>query len=154
MDTHEDHWRRIFDGVINNMYDEIRETINWLEVQGAPERHWMWMSYTGLLIAQKFGVPVHFLSLGASCSFFPLWSSPNYKPNQRIVTFAFVNKNHFINITLDGDYPMAAPNGMWTLYRAEEAKAWEAMFEDRIARYKSYINSNTSGKTTSIYDVG
>ena len=98
MDTHEDHWRRIFDGVINNMYDEIRETINWLEVQGAPERHWMWMPYTGLLIAQKFGVPVHFLSLGASCSFFPLWSGPKYNSNQRIVTFAFVNKNHFINI--------------------------------------------------------
>ncbi|KAD4179256.1 hypothetical protein E3N88_27847 [Mikania micrantha] len=68
--------------------------------------YWMQMPETGVLIANAFGVIVVFISLGASVTVFPLWTSPEFLLPHRVVSFVFVNDNHFVMVELTGDYPM------------------------------------------------
>ncbi|KAJ0576763.1 hypothetical protein HanIR_Chr05g0228141 [Helianthus annuus] len=54
----------------------------------APGTKWMIMPDTDVLIANRFGVIVHFLSKRGSGTCFPLWKGHEYFQDHRAVTIA------------------------------------------------------------------
>ncbi|KAI3806408.1 hypothetical protein L1987_22313 [Smallanthus sonchifolius] len=112
MDNKEEWWRTVFDRVAFQEYDMLRHTIDWQDVKAAPVSRWMSMPYTGLLIAQRFGVIVHLLSIAGNQTFFPLWFGPNVHAQHQTVSLVHVNRAHFIHVKLDGDFPIPTPNAL------------------------------------------
>ncbi|KAD2804648.1 hypothetical protein E3N88_38025 [Mikania micrantha] len=78
----------------------------------APQRYWMQMSQTGVLIANAFGVIVICITINVSATIFPLWTSAEYHLPHRVVSFVFVNDNHFVMVELNGDYSIPPPSGI------------------------------------------
>ncbi|KAL8240279.1 hypothetical protein R6Q59_013634 [Mikania micrantha] len=95
MDTHRDVYKSICENIQEGMYNFIYNSINWQQVQAAPFRHWMQMPYTGILIAQRFGVIVHLINIKISQTYFLLWISAESEvvnPHQ-VASFVFVHNN-------------------------------------------------------------
>ncbi|KAD4385238.1 hypothetical protein E3N88_25406 [Mikania micrantha] len=49
---------------------------------------------------------------------------------------------HFVNIRLEGDYPIPTLSAVWKRYRNDAAGAWELVYQERIQRYRSIIEAN------------
>ncbi|KAI3745084.1 hypothetical protein L1987_58186 [Smallanthus sonchifolius] len=134
-------------GVAFEKYDRLRHTIDWQDVKVAPDSRWMWMPYTGLLIAQRFGMIVHLLSIAGNQTFFPLWFGSHVHAQHQIVSFIHVNNAHFIHVKLDGDFLMPAPNAFWILHRNDVAAEWENTYSDRIERFKKIMATDPQNYT-------
>ncbi|KAL8244279.1 hypothetical protein R6Q59_010537 [Mikania micrantha] len=67
---------------------------------------------TGLVIAQRFGVIVHLFSSRGAQTIFPFWTSANSLVLYNVVSVVHLGV-HFINVTLQGYYPIPTvnPNG-------------------------------------------
>ncbi|KAL4586402.1 hypothetical protein LXL04_011038 [Taraxacum kok-saghyz] len=92
---HIDDYRVVFQDDINS----ISESLNYY---GTPviRKYWMIMSDTGILIANKYGVIVHFLSKDGSSTCFPLRSGPQDFANHPIINIALTNRCHYVNVDL------------------------------------------------------
>ncbi|KAD7478184.1 hypothetical protein E3N88_01320 [Mikania micrantha] len=49
---------------------------------------------------------------------------------------------HFVNIRLEGDYPIPTLSAVWKRYRNDAAGAWELIYQERIQQYRSIIEAN------------
>ncbi|KAL1070883.1 hypothetical protein V6Z11_D11G053900 [Gossypium hirsutum] len=68
-----DVYARVFiDGI-----DELRNSLCFSQ-SPAPAEHWMVMLMTGVLIANKFGVVLNYLTKRGDITFFPLWRGPEH----------------------------------------------------------------------------
>lgn len=135
-------WGHILESLDKGCYENVYRSINWLNVEPAPMACWMWLPYTGLLVAQKFGVIVQHLSNGVCQTYFPMFDGPQVYPNHSILTIAYVEDSHFIMVKLADDSPMPVPNGLWNIYRSMEAMEWETMYMSRIAQGRALLRSN------------
>nr|KAJ0227020.1 hypothetical protein LSAT_V11C100038940 [Lactuca sativa] len=72
------------------MSHTISEALNFYKTP-AIRKYWMIMPDTGILIANKYGVIVHFLSKDESSVSFPLWSGPPDFPNHPIINITVLN---------------------------------------------------------------
>ncbi|KAD6453431.1 hypothetical protein E3N88_08136 [Mikania micrantha] len=131
----------VYINVLLGVFDEIQESLKWSKPEFAPRRYWMQMPETGLLIANAFGVTVVFISLGASVTIFPLWTSPEFLQPHRIVSFVFVNDNHYVMVELTGDYPIPTPSWYWSRFRSHDAAAWEMWYKQRLDLYTNWLES-------------
>ncbi|KAC9897490.1 hypothetical protein E3N88_45121 [Mikania micrantha] len=131
----------VYINVLLGVFDEIQESLKWSKPEFAPRRYWMQMPETGLLIANAFGVIVVFISLGASVTIFPLWTSPEFLQPHRIVSFVFVNDNHFVMVELTGDYPMPTPSWYWSRFKSQDAAAWEMWYKQCLDSYTNWLES-------------
>ena len=141
VDTNREAYRYVFNSVDENLYEAVRHSINWFDIRPAPEEHWMLMSYTGLVVAQRFGVIVHLISAKGCITFFPLWLAPSTIPQHNVVCLLHMPQ-HFVNIRLEGDYPIPTLSAVWKRYRNDAAGAWELIYQERIQRYRSIIEAN------------
>ncbi|KAD0170022.1 hypothetical protein E3N88_44690 [Mikania micrantha] len=132
----------VYINVLLGVFDEIQESLKWSKPEFAPRRYWMQMPETGLLIANAFGVIVVFISLGASVTIFPLWTSPEFLQPHRIVSFVFVNDNHFVMVELTGDYPIPTPSWYWSRFKSQDAAAWEMWYKQRLDLYTNWLESH------------
>ena len=131
----EDRWRPILNEVDYDTYDRVSNSFDHTGVGPATHDQWMEMPASGLLIAQKFKVVVQFLSpYDQSETYFPMFDGPHSVEEHAFVSFAFVNKNHFIKIELAEGAPMPKLNPSWRKWRYEEASEWETVYDDRIQR--------------------
>ncbi|KAD5317341.1 hypothetical protein E3N88_17287 [Mikania micrantha] len=131
----------VYINVLLGVFDEIQESLKWSKPEFAPRRYWMQMPETGVLIANAFGVIVVFISLGASITVFPLWTSPEFLLPHRVVSFVFVNDNHFVMVELTGDYPMPTPTWYWSRFKSQHAAAWEMWYKQRLDAYTNWLKS-------------
>ncbi|KAD5318310.1 hypothetical protein E3N88_18256 [Mikania micrantha] len=131
----------VYINVLLGVFDEIQESLKWSKPEFAPRRYWMQMPETGVLIANAFGVIVVFISLGASVTAFPLWTSPEFLLPHRVVSFVFVNDNHFVMVELTGDYPMPTPTWYWSRFKSQHAAAWEMWYKQRLDAYTNWLES-------------
>ncbi|XP_038680967.1 uncharacterized protein LOC119981899 [Tripterygium wilfordii] len=74
--------------------------------RGALIEHWMTMSDIGLLIASKFNVILHVLSVAQSLTYFPLRSTPPPSYQHVAISIEYVNNNHCVHVVLTKGYPM------------------------------------------------
>ncbi|KAK5794376.1 hypothetical protein PVK06_035599 [Gossypium arboreum] len=72
----------------------------------APAEHWMVMPMTGVLIANRFGVILNYLTKRGDITFFPLLRGPKHFQYHHAITIAHVYDNHNVMVQLEGDYPM------------------------------------------------
>ncbi|KAD4178941.1 hypothetical protein E3N88_27532 [Mikania micrantha] len=131
----------VYINVLLGVFDEIQESLKWSKPEFAPRRYWMQMPETGVLIANAFGVIVVFISFGASVTVFLLWTSPKFLLPHRVVSFVFVNDNHFVMVELTGDYPMPTPTWYWSRFKSQDATAWEMWYKQRLDAYTNWLES-------------
>ncbi|KAD5803612.1 hypothetical protein E3N88_14972 [Mikania micrantha] len=132
----------VYINVFVGVFDEIQESLKWSKPEFAPRRYWMQMPETGVLIANVFGVIVVFISLGDSITIFPLWTPPEFLLPHRVVSFVFVNDNHFVMVELNGDYPMPTPTWYWSRFKSQDAAAWEMWYKPHLDSYTNWLESH------------
>jgi hypothetical protein len=134
-------WKYWIDSTAGNSFDQVRHRIFWPnQVQGADDAHYMMFPYAGLLLAQRFKTIVIFLTTSGSQTFFPMLNGPPTDADgnlyaHRVLTLCIVRNNHFINVQLEGDYPMPVINTYCRLWRTQVAQEWEVLYADRINEY-------------------
>ncbi|KAD7117177.1 hypothetical protein E3N88_04445 [Mikania micrantha] len=57
-------------------------------------------------------------------TFFPLWLAPSTIPQHNVVCLLHMPM-HFVNLRLEGDYPIPTLSAVWKCYRNDAAGAWE-----------------------------
>ncbi|TYH52826.1 hypothetical protein ES332_D09G055000v1 [Gossypium tomentosum] len=103
--TSYDVYARVFtDGI-----DELRNSLCFSQLP-APAEHWMVMPMTGVLIANRFGVILNYLTKRCEITFFPLWR--------------------------EGDYPMPTISAYWIRHRAPSTAGWQTMYMSRLEFYR------------------
>ncbi|KAD1345610.1 hypothetical protein E3N88_42980 [Mikania micrantha] len=131
----------IFPGFLNHKPGFRNQLLGYRNQHLTSRRYWMQMPETGVLIANAFGVIMVFISLGASVTVFPLWKSPEFLLPHRVVSFVFVNDNHFVMVELTGDYPMPTPTWYWSRFKSQDAAAWEMWYKQRLDAYTNWLES-------------
>ncbi|KAD2804946.1 hypothetical protein E3N88_38323 [Mikania micrantha] len=116
LDFNADLYRYVFNSYDPGSYDVLRHTINWQQIAPAPAEHWMFRPHTGLVIAQRFGVIVHLFSSRGPQTIFPLWTSANSLPRHNVVSVVRLGV-HFVNVTLQGCYPMPTDARISKIFR-------------------------------------
>ncbi|PPD88822.1 hypothetical protein GOBAR_DD14228 [Gossypium barbadense] len=100
-----DVYARVFiDGI-----DELRNSLCFSQ-SPAPAEHWMVMLMTSVLIANKFGVVLNYLTKRGDITFFALWR--------------------------EGDYPMSTISACWISHRAPSTAGWQTMYMSRLEFYR------------------
>ncbi|KAL3615935.1 hypothetical protein CASFOL_040229 [Castilleja foliolosa] len=102
-----------------------------------PVEHWMKMPEAGVLIANKFGIIVHSLSMSGNTTIFPFWSAPEEFQCHKTLTIALVNdENHYVMVELQGEYPMPVITPYWNFrHITPSAARWETMYRSRLELY-------------------
>jgi hypothetical protein len=136
-----DWWKYWINGYVTGNFEKVRTAIDWpYPLEEAPDTHYMEFPYAGLIVAQRFGVVFHLLTVNGSQTFFPMRSGPPKDPDgnyydHRVVSICHVNNNHFINIRLDGEYPVPPVDHYNRIWRNEDAVEWEEFYQSRIDDY-------------------
>ncbi|KAF5755561.1 putative MULE transposase domain, FHY3/FAR1 family [Helianthus annuus] len=134
IDHNKPRWKHVFETYNEGDFKRIRKSIEWHSVKGCDQSHWMEMSQVGLLIAQRYNIVLHVLSIEWSSTIFPLTDAP-LDPRPQAITLIHVHGGHFIHAKLEGDYPMPLVNPMWSAHRSIAAKRWEEMYTPRLEHY-------------------
>ncbi|XP_022004445.1 uncharacterized protein LOC110902009 [Helianthus annuus] len=127
--------------VLKDGINEVHTTL-FFSKSPAPRKHWMVMPETCVLIANKFGVILHCLSIEGCVTCFPLWKGPEHFEQHKIITIAHVYGNHYVMVQLEGEYPMRCIVAYWLHHRAPSAVAWQNMYMKRLESYKQLNPSN------------
>ncbi|KAB2041873.1 hypothetical protein ES319_D02G177900v1 [Gossypium barbadense] len=107
----------VYARVFTNGIDELRNSLCFSKCP-APAEHWMVMPMTGVLIANRFGVILNYLTKRGDITFFPLWRGPEHFQYHHTITIAHVYDNHNVMVQLEGDYPMSTILAYWICHRA------------------------------------
>jgi len=137
----EDLYRYVF----GSDFDSMRESLFFVGTGVAPLRKWMIMPDTGVLIANRFGVIVHFLSKDGSSTCFPLWKGHTEFEYHRVLTIARVHGNHFIAVQLEGDYPLSTVMHLWKHFRHASVAGWVEMYKSRLEKYTELVPGLSNG---------
>ncbi|KAG4139479.1 hypothetical protein ERO13_D07G195440v2, partial [Gossypium hirsutum] len=115
-----DVYARVFtDGI-----DELRNSLCFSQ-SPAPAEHWMVKPMTGVLIANRFGVILNYLTKRGDITFFPLWRGSGHFQYHHAITIAHVYDNHNVMVQLEGDYPMPTISAYWIRHRAPSTAGWQ-----------------------------
>ncbi|XP_019173927.1 PREDICTED: uncharacterized protein LOC109169514 [Ipomoea nil] len=154
----EDEWFKIRSNLIEELESHKMEYTNMFGTQGwynvynmlnffaqdrcAPVEHWMTMPEMGVLIASRYNVILHVLSMAGSTTYLPLRSSPPPWYEHVAIALGYVNNNHYVKVTLTGGYPMPTIVPQWAYFRYDCANAWIAPYMNRIESYNEHVRSN------------
>ena len=100
------------------------------------------MPYTGLLIAERFGVIVHTLDTRGSDTSFPITKGPDdvVFPHRSVTVVYLRESEHFIHVKLEGQYPMPTPNFFWAGIHHNAASEWLTTYDNRLNMYRTRLN--------------
>ncbi|XP_019158464.1 PREDICTED: uncharacterized protein LOC109155202 [Ipomoea nil] len=158
----EDEWFKIRSNLIEELESHKMEYTNMFGTQGwynvynmlnffaqdrcAPVEHWMTMPEMGVLIASRYNVILHVLSMAGSTTYLPLRSSPPPWYEHVAIALGYVNNNHYVKVTLTGGYPMPTIAPQWAYFRYDCANAWITPYMNRIESYNEHVRSNCTRK--------
>ncbi|TYG95711.1 hypothetical protein ES288_A11G289900v1 [Gossypium darwinii] len=132
-----DVYARVFtDGI-----DELRNSLCFSQ-SPAPAEHWMVMPMTIVLIANKFGVILNYLT--KRC--------PEHFQYHHSITIAHVYDNHNVMVQLEGDYPMPTISAYWIRHRAPSTAGWQTMYMSRLKFYRQLKPCNLKTPVITIED--
>ncbi|GJW02198.1 hypothetical protein Tco_1561054 [Tanacetum coccineum] len=124
--------------------DDVKKRLNFFENGFAPIEKWMSMPEIGFLIASRYNVIFHNITTLGSMTYVPLRSSPPPWYDHKFITLGFVNNSHYVNVLLQGGYPMPTIASQWFRYRSECAVAWITPYLERINYSNQLLRSNWS----------
>ncbi|XP_019184708.1 PREDICTED: uncharacterized protein LOC109179676 [Ipomoea nil] len=158
----EDEWFKIRSNLIEELESHTMEYTDMFGTQGwynaynmlnffaqdrcAPVEHWMTMPEMGVLIASRYNVILHVLSMAGSTTYLPLRSSPPPWYEHVAITLGYVNNNHYVKVTLTGGYPIPTIAPQWAYFRYDCANAWMTPYMNRIESYNEHVRSNCTRK--------
>ncbi|PWA51686.1 hypothetical protein CTI12_AA461640 [Artemisia annua] len=123
--------------------DDVQKRFDFFEDGFAPIENRMNMPERGFLIASRYNVILHTLTTLGSMTYVPLRSSPPPLYDHKFITLGYVNNSHYVNVILQGDYPMPTIATQWFRYIFECAVAWITLYIERI-NYYALLRSNRS----------
>ncbi|GJT52429.1 FAR-RED impaired response 1-like protein [Tanacetum coccineum] len=103
--------------------DDVKKRLNFFENGFAPIDKWMNMPEIGFLIASRYNVIFHNITTLGSMTYLPLRSIPPPWYDHKFITLRYVNSSHYVNVLLQGDYPVPTIASQWFRYRSECAVA-------------------------------
>nr|KAJ0206783.1 hypothetical protein LSAT_V11C500251180 [Lactuca sativa] len=95
----------------------------------------MIMPDSGILIANKYGVIVHFLSKLESSTSFPLWSGPQDFPSHPIINIALLNGVYYVKVNLQEGRPMANVSWICNMHKSARSTGWQTFYHARLNTY-------------------
>ncbi|KAD4585133.1 hypothetical protein E3N88_22734 [Mikania micrantha] len=120
----------------------VEPYFNSLDFEGtcfAPQKNWLIMPDSGVLIANRYRVIVHFLSILESSTCFPLWEDHKEFQEYLAITIAHVHGCHYIKVQLEGEYPMPTMMALLKHYKNSRAAEWESFYKERIKMYSQLL---------------
>ncbi|KAK8289803.1 hypothetical protein V6Z11_D07G212800 [Gossypium hirsutum] len=142
-----DVYARVFtDGI-----DELRNSLCFSQ-SPAPAEHWMVKPMTGVLIANRFGVILNYLTKRGDITFFPLWRGSGHFQYHHAITIAHVYDNHNVMVQLEGDYPMPTISAYWIRHRAPSTAGWQTMYMSCMKFYRQLKPCNLKTPVITIED--
>ncbi|XP_031096129.1 uncharacterized protein LOC116000234 [Ipomoea triloba] len=138
--SHEMEYTKMFGS--QEWYNKVYNSLNFFKSDSAPVEHWMTMPEMGFLIASRYNVILHVLSMTGSTTYLPLRSSPPPWHEHVAIALGYVNNNHYVKVTLTRGYPIPTVAPQWNYFRYDCAYAWITPYEHRINSYNEYVDSN------------
>jgi hypothetical protein len=138
----EAYWRFFFDTdpeADTKHYDNICTTIQFRGVGGCSSSNWCEMPECGFIISNLYRIPVITVDVRGTSTLFPMNQGPADNDEDVIVPIVYVDKGHFILLTLQGSFPMPTIDPRCKTYGVVEAKLWETKYSDRIEEYKRIV---------------
>ncbi|MFQ6637285.1 hypothetical protein Gotur_012900 [Gossypium turneri] len=142
-----DVYARVFTDGIN----ELRNSLCFSQ-SPSPAEHWMVMPMAGVLIANRFGVILNYLTKRGDITFFPLWRGPEHFQYHHAITIAHVYDNHNVMVQLEGDYQMPTISAYWIRHRAPSTARWQIMYMLRLEFYRQLKPYNLKTPVITIED--
>nr|KAJ0199120.1 hypothetical protein LSAT_V11C600321270 [Lactuca sativa] len=87
----------------------------------------MIMHDSGILIANNYGVIVHFLRKLKSSMSFPLWSGPQDFTNHPIINIALLNDFHYVKVDLQKGHRKANISWIWNMHKSTCSTGWHTL---------------------------
>ncbi|XP_023731024.1 uncharacterized protein LOC111878748 [Lactuca sativa] len=146
----QDNWRQIRTDLYNrllahsemykmineNDFNSLSRSLNFFRSGFASTPYWLIMSDVNFLIANKYGVIVHFLDKKYGSSIcFPLWQGPQDIPHHESVVIALFHGAHYVKVDLQGEYLLPTILSLWRSYRSEHSARWQIMYNARLNAY-------------------
>ncbi|XP_058726926.1 uncharacterized protein LOC131598328 [Vicia villosa] len=105
--------------------------VKYLGVQG--KEKWMLIPDMGYPTASRYSVVFVSLSMKMNITFFPLLiAPPPYTSRHTIIVVDFVNCNHWIQVKLRLDCPLALVTDRWRKNCSIDVKTWESAYVGRF----------------------
>ena len=98
-------------------------------------QHWMCMTEIGVLIASKYNVIFHVLSMTTSTTYFPFRSEPPPWYQHVVIVIGHVNNNHYVKVVLSEGYPMPTISPHWNQAKYNCAAKWTTLYRNRLNLY-------------------
>ncbi|XP_076951112.1 uncharacterized protein LOC143624295 [Bidens hawaiensis] len=139
MDTNEAWWRAMFNREDPHLYDTVGSKLDWFNtVRPAPETRWFYVPPPphGYLVAQAYGCVLVNIHGNDTEAYFPLRLGLDMISNPPVICIANWGGNHWINIKLEGDFPMSSPDCNWERKPQREALEWKTHSEQRLSEFK------------------
>ncbi|KAD3640172.1 hypothetical protein E3N88_29395 [Mikania micrantha] len=131
----QDQYKKVFHGDFNL----IQQSLDFEGTSFAPQKNWLIMPDSGVLIAIRYRVIVHFLSKLESSTCFPLWEDHEEFQEYRAITIAHVHGCHYIKVQLEGEYPMPTMMTLLKHYKHSCVAEWESFYKERIKMYTQLL---------------
>ncbi|KAK8292213.1 hypothetical protein V6Z12_D06G108100 [Gossypium hirsutum] len=107
---------------------------------------------TRVLIANRFGVILNYLTKRGDITSFPLWRGPEHFQCHHAITITHVYDNHNVMVQLEGDYPMPTISAYWIRHRAPSIAGWQTMYMSRLEFYRQLKPCNIKTPVITIED--
>ena len=135
---HQQEYTRIFG---YDLFNTISHTLSYFGSSTVGPEYWLHMPDTAILITNRYRVIVISVSNFPS-TWFPMRYGPQDIPNHQHVVIAHVNGNHYVNVDLQGAYPMPPTyTAFYRDYNSKYSAAWETLYGARLNDYVSYQNN-------------
>ncbi|XP_023753777.1 uncharacterized protein LOC111902140 [Lactuca sativa] len=140
LNTHKEEYDEIFG---RECRLQLHDSLNFFRTDiDATFEYWMTLPDMGILIASRYNVVLHCLSVGDSLTYLPLWSTPPTWHERVAVAIGLVNGNHYVKLTLQAGYPMPPIVPQWTHYRYECASSWVTPYITQLDMYNQCYHSH------------
>nr|GEY13421.1 protein FAR-RED impaired response 1-like [Tanacetum cinerariifolium] len=93
--------------------DDVKKRLNFFKNELAPIEKWMNMPEIGFLIASRYNVIFHNITTLGSMTYLSLRSISPPWYDHKFITLGYVNSSHYVNVLLQGDYPVPTIASQW-----------------------------------------
>ena len=95
-----------------------------------------------VLIACRYNVILHVLSMTDSMTYLPLRSKLPPWYEHVFITIGHVNNNHYVKVALSGGYPIPTITPHWNHFKHNDALGWATLYQNRINLYAQQSRPN------------
>ncbi|XP_076953166.1 protein FAR1-RELATED SEQUENCE 6-like [Bidens hawaiensis] len=121
---------------INGNYDTVRDSLDYSTSALFQQKSgWFKLPGHGHVVAQTYDCVLINLHLTSSESYFPMRKSPEPLSQIPVIGVLNVADNHWLNIQLEGNFPVPLLARQWEGYANEAVHEWRSLYEDRIKEY-------------------